>query len=360
MIIMKILFFIPKKLEPSGRFRVLQYIPYLEDRGFKCTVQTFEIFRFPKLPFLNFKGGKIFNTKLSKLITHFSLFPQLFRVKRAVNYDVIFLQRTLLGFLKWPILEKAFHRYNRNIIFDFDDSIFRTPERENLFREIKVRKIIKLSKYVIVGNKFLKEWVNNDKKTFIIPTVIDTKRFRPKSDYSTSGKTIVGWTGTSSNFIYLQEIRSVLQKLSERQDVEIRVISNERKISGLENIPINYVLWKEATEVKDLQQFDIGIMPLLNNTWTKGKCGFKLIQYMAIGIPFVCSPVGANLGIVNEGVNGFFAKNEKEWLEHLTYLIEHPEKRLSMGLEARKKAVREYSVLENIDKLEKVLRLCAQ
>lgn len=346
MVYMKILFFIGCKNDPASRFRVLQYVPYLEKEGYECTVLPMRRFQEPKISsLLDFRGGRFLK----------ALFYRLSDIKKCTGYDIVFLQRTSISNFMWPTLEKKLHKYNKNIIFDFDDSIFRTINRESHLLEKKIREIIRLSKYVIVGNEFLKKYVNNEAKTFLIPTVINTDKYKYKGKNSYSKKVVIGWMGTAHNLQYLIMIKKVLEDLSQHPGIEIRVISNKKRlINTLKNIHINYIHWDRNREVEDLQGFDIGIMPLPNNTWTKGKCGFKLIQYMSVGLPVVCSPVGANTKIVEDEVNGFFAKTIREWHDKILFLANNKELRRKMGKRGREKVERKYSILSSLPKLIEV------
>jgi glycosyltransferase involved in cell wall biosynthesis len=164
---------------------------------------------------------------------------------------------------------------------------------------------------------------------------------------STSGKAItLGWTGTHSTLKYLEPLVPVLQKLeSTYPHFRLVVIADKRPSLAVQSLI--FLPWLKDREIEDLLQFDIGIMPLSDDVWTRGKCGFKALQYMALGIPAVASPVGVNKEIIDQGVNGFLCATEEEWFIHLKSLINHPTLREQIGQQGRRKVIDHYSVLSN-------------
>ena len=241
------------------------------------------------------------------------------------------------------------------IIFDFDDTIF-------ILEPKRVRSMINDSDIVIIGNNYLADYAKKyNKNVFVIPTSIDLDRIEKlKKNYSIKDKkVIIGWIGSESTLKYLKEVKKLLEKLSKKYSLELWIIGPENSLDGLrffKNINIKVIPWKLETEWKELSKIDIGIMPLLDDPWTRGKCGLKALQYMALGIPAIASNVGANKEIIQNGKNGFLASNEKEWIYYLEKLIKNPKLREKLGKAGRKTVEKDYSLEKNARKLAKIIK----
>ncbi|HAX61176.1 MAG TPA: hypothetical protein DCX95_01255 [Elusimicrobia bacterium] len=348
----KILFFTPGVNAPASRFRVLQYIKYLKQAGFIPTVK-------PTVPDKDFSPRQLFpklynfNKWLARVISLFlylyMLLNRMFDVLASIRYDIVFLQRDLYS-IRQPMLEKLLSILNKNIIFDFDDAIF-------LQNRKKIARIIQLSKHVIVGNsyleKFAKTFTNN---VTVIPTVIDTSKYHLRHE-NTSEQVIIGYVGSSSTLNYLSNIKNCLLYLTKKyNNIQIRILSifTGTKFTFIENSV--YIEWTPENEISEISRFDIGLMPLDDNEWTRGKCGAKILQYMAGGIPTVASPVGVNSEIIQDGFNGFLASTDEIWIKKLSILIENRELRKQMGIAGRKTVEEKYSVEVNFPKLIEVLK----
>jgi glycosyltransferase involved in cell wall biosynthesis len=160
------------------------------------------------------------------------------------------------------------------------------------------------------------------------------------------GTVIIGWTGSHSTLKYLEGIENVLQTIEKRyKHVSFLVIANREPDLNISRL--RFIKWRENTEVQDLLTIDIGLMPLSDDDWTRGKCGFKALQYMALGIPPVSSPVGVNRNIIQDGVNGYLVQSHDEWVAALSKLIEDVTQRKIIGENAAKKIEQEYSVKSN-------------
>ena len=343
---MRVLFIVPYPTEgPSNRFRVEQYLSELEKCGIGYIVRPFCNSGFYKTLF-----QRQYNLKKTLYLMLFSVL-RVMDVVRSLFFDVVFIHREAFP-TKDFLFEWLFKLFGKKIIYDFDDSIF-------LKKPAKVKKTITISDCVITGNKFLKDYASklND-NAVVIPTSIDTDKYKPASSQRADNRIVIGWIGTPTTASYLLEIKEVFKVLAEKyENIEFRVIGAE--FATEKSLPIAYEPWSLHSEVKDLQGFDIGIMPMPDNDWTKGKCAFKIIQYMAVGIPAVASPCGMNTEVISDGVNGFLPSNDKEWCDRLALLIESPELRIKLGENGRKMIEKQYSVKANTSKFIDILKNCS-
>lgn len=261
-----------------------------------------------------------------------------------------------------PIFEWVIARIlRRKIIYDFDDAIWLTDNTqeytlENFMRwRSKVAKICRWSYKISCGNPYLAGFARQfNSNVFVNPTTIDTENFHNptlydkatlKKQYQISGL-VIGWTGSHSTLKYLEDLHPVLLQLQDHYpQIHLLVIADRPPAFELENLI--FKIWSKETEVADLMLADIGIMPLPDDEWTKGKCGFKALQYLALEIPCVASPVGVNAAIVKDGETGFLVSSEGEWLACLGRLIEDKILRKKMGAAGRQLVEKHYSVSSN-------------
>jgi len=339
----------PNNQAPSQRFRFEQYFGVFHQNGIQIMQESF----------LDDATWKIFYKRgvLHKKI--WGIFKGIVRRHLVVfqlhKFDFVFIHREACfigpAYFEW-IYSKVFRK---KIIYDFDDAIWLrdVSEANNklawLKRSEKTSKIISYSHYVIAGNKYLAEYAFNfSNNVIVIPTTIDTNYHsilsREKSDI------VIGWTGSITTNRHFETLLPVLQKLLIKYPVNIklRTISNKETEHGA--LPVNYIKWSKENEISDLSKFDIGIMPLPDDEWAQGKCGFKGLQYMALGIPTIMSPVGVNTEIIQDGKNGFLACSEDEWLDRLSMLIESKELREQIGKAGRNTVIEKYSVEANKQK----------
>ena len=275
------------------------------------------------------------------------------RVRQAGAFDVVFVQKGLIS-TSLKGLERALLRRSKKIIYDFDDDVlgqlivtFRSSflrSRQDMGQTLK---LAGAAQTVIAGNDYLsRKALEYNRSTVLLPTPVDTDRFAPSTE-TPAGKTVVlGWIGMEIGLGYLRRLGPVLENLARRYPVCLKVIS---RCSGAEKFEIpgiatRFVPWSYESEVREMQEFDIGIMPVEEDEWGPGKCGLKLLQYMAMGIASTASRVGANCEIVDEGQDAFLAASAEEWEQKLSALIESPELRKKMGSAARRKAVEKYSL----------------
>jgi len=329
----------------NGRVRVYQYLSFLENRGIKYKVIPVITKGFSRYGQLRYYLSACLNM----------LFKWLKVVSLSFKYDAILISNVLL-----PLhLEKMIKAGNKNIIYDFCDALYvgydtkyvgRDPVRTLLgkFGKIWLSRMLKISNHVLVENEPNKQFASHFCQDVIVITgPIDTERYVPRqSQKSDSSNIVVGWIGSPQAAPYVRILENALRILSQKYPrlvVEL-IGAGELKMEG---VPVVIKRWDFESEVKDLHNFDIGIMPLPDNEWARGKGGYKLLQYMACGIPCVASPVGVNTEIIQDGFNGFLARNEEEWIEKLSLLIENPELRQKMGENGRAIAEEKYSLRVN-------------
>ena len=345
---------------PSSRLRVYQYLPALKPFGIEGTV----------LPALQEPYFSRFYFSRSKWIHALQYGMEvagtLRRIFESRHYDIVFLQKGIVS-TNFRGLDRLFGGLKAPLIFDLDDSIyekniveFSQPFLRNLQDPDQTKKISSRCFAVVAGNHYLKELaLRYNRNVFMIPTPVDTNRFRPQSgNFKGDRKEIViGWMGLEVGLAYLKPLEKVFQELSHRYRIQLRIISrSSRNTFNLNETAVQRIPWSYETEVQEMEKLDIGIMPLLDDEMARGKCGLKLLQYMAMGLPSVSSRIGANCDIVEEGKDGFLATTSDEWLEKLSLLIEDSQKRKSMGEAARKKVLEKYSLEKTTPLLADVLK----
>ena len=351
---MRILFWVPYPSEgASNRYRIEQYLPYLK----KTWAHVLH-------PFWSSNAYKILYQKgcLLKKTLYFALgsLKRILDILFLFRYDIVIIHREAYP-IGGPIFEALLHFFNKTFIFDFDDAIFLpTCSRANNFiekfkRPDKVSSIISKSSYVIAGNSYLADFASRySRDVCVIPTSIDTSKYKAcvkdkKSDI------VIGWVGSLTTIDFLAPLSSVFMRLSQKYPhIKFKIIGGNFSIHGLTNIVSKQ--WSACEEISDLQTFDIGIMPMLDNKWTNGKCGFKAILYMSCGIPSVCSAVGVNKEIISDGENGFLATTSDDWVNKLSFLIEDRELREKIALRARETVEEKFSVAVNAQKFIKVIQ----
>lgn len=351
----KVLFIVPFPLNcaPSQRLKFEQYFDYFRDNGIEIEVSAFVSPRFRRIIYKKgFYGRKIFYTLQGYL-------RRVRDVLRAKDFDVIYLHLEAAPFGP-PVFEYIFSRIMRKpVIYDIDDVIYlpHASSANNFIKFLrfprKIPAVIKLSSHVIVVTEHLKQFaLRYNKNVTYIPPTIDTDRYFVKGPGT--GKVCVGWTGSHSTSQYLMLIRDVLLRLAEKYDISIKVFGDKNfRIEGLD---IEAKDWSADTEVRDIQAIDIGLYPLPDTEWVLGKGGLKALQYMGMGIPAVCTRIGAVLGFIEDGVNGFLVSSEPEWTEAISRLIRDAGLRSRTGLAARKTVEERFSVKVNAPAYLSILR----
>jgi len=346
---MKILFMVPYSSKgQSNRFRVEQYVPYLQANGIECDIRPFVFDEFYEVLYSpGFYGKKI--KCFVKAVCN--------RIADCVKinlYDIVFIQREACP-LGPPIFEWLMHMHKKPIVFDFDDAIFlrncSPANRMYSFMKFpsKTKLIIKMSKSVIVANNYLREYAKSfSESVHVIPTSIDTDRF--KMSRKQSGILTVGWIGSPTNAHYLEIVYKAMQLLSKKYSFVLKIVGAGKAIS-IPGVRVENQEWNLDREIYDFQDTDIGIYPLRDSLWSRGKAAFKAIQYMSVGVPVVASPVGMTRELIQDDVNGYLAGSDEEWVEKLSNLLTSEELRTRMGLQGRKIVVEKYSVSANVSKL---------
>ena len=326
---------------PSQRFRIEQWEPLLRARGVEITFKPFET---KELNAVLYKQGRM--AEKLRLVMK-SLSRRFSEVRAARRYDAVYVLReaALLG---PPLFERWIARTGVPFIFDFDDAVFVpyvSPSNGYLsYLKFpgKTRSICRLAAHVMAGNEYLADYARevNDRVT-IVPTTIDTEKYTVEPKATENEMPVIGWSGSYSTAQHLATLRGALQRLARQERFLLRVIGAPG--FKIEDVNIEALPWRPDTEVAELRTFDIGVMPLPDDQWSRGKCGLKALQYMALGVPTVCSPVGVNTEIIQDDENGLIASTEDEWVEKLTRLLRSAELRRRLGLAGRATVEASYS-----------------
>ena len=325
---------------PSARFRIRQHIPFLKKHGVYVT----EYKTYNNKYNLIEKLSKIHNINFTPIVAMRSITRLLMRIPGIIGTyknDITWIERNFLPHFDFLVQLSS----NSFRILDVDDSIW-----IGCFNAERSAKILaKNVDSVIAGNNFIAEWYSKYcKKVYVIPTAIDCDRFKPliiELKEPKKNKFLLGWTGTSGNFKYLKVIEKSLSRfLIRHNDASALIIADrEPSFKIIPKSKVTFVKWTPENEVSTLQKIDVGIMPLIEDEWTLGKCSFKMLQYMAVGVPVVVSPIGMNREVLEKGEFGFGAKNEDDWYDALELLYYNQSLRSKMGLHGRSIVLSEFN-----------------
>lgn len=343
----RILFFVPHPVEDAGyRYRVEQFIPYLKNAGHECTIRPFSTATLYRA--LRLRG------KLSRKVMHtlYCSTRRLLQVTDLARFDLVIIQREVFPFFV-PLMESWVLFAHPRVIFALDDAIYGTqPNAEELnhpmLYKLKygrgVEKVMQRSMHVIAGNRILAEHVRKwNAHVSIIPTVVDCERYRSKTQADDEVVT-VGWVGSRSTVAYLKAIEPALAKLAAENpgSVRFRFIGAPGSVPNIPNC--ESLPFRLETELEDISSLDIGLMPLPDTEWTRGKCAFKAIQYMAAGVATVASPVGVTTDLIQNNFNGLLATSTDEWFQNLNRLVRDATLRKCLAIAARKTVEQSYSL----------------
>ncbi|RMG58027.1 MAG: glycosyltransferase [Deltaproteobacteria bacterium] len=309
---------------PASRYRIYQYIPHLRERGMDVEV-------LPAFPdrYVDLAGSPAAGASAQRsLLVIAGFLRRLGHFARAMRADLVVIEREFFPAFP-PLFEMLLRVFRRGYILEFDDAIFLS-----FGRRMKYPVTVKMARRVIVGNEYLARYARqfND-RVEVVPTVVDSSRYVPREDYRLSSPPRIGWVGLPYNFPHLRMVSPALKKVCEKWEARLVVFSGRSPDLPL---PVEFVPWSEEREPEVISSFDAGIMPLADTPFARGKCGLKILQYMAAGVPVVASPVGVNRDIISDGVNGFLAASHREWEEKISILLSDENLRERMGREGRK------------------------
>lgn len=329
---------------PSQRFRFEQYIPLLTSHHWSITHSY--LLNVEDYAFFYKKGAYLY--KIYILLR--SLFIRFRDVIQASHFDAVFIQRESF-MLGTTIFERLISGMGVKIIYDFDDAIWLSnvsesnKELEYLKRPTKIKYLLHIADCVIAGNPYLADYAKQfNAHVKVIPTTIDTDTYKPCVRFRNKKVVSIGWSGSLTTILHFDFITPILEEIQKKFQDKVEFLVVGAKSYQHERLNIKSIAWTAETEVASLNHFDIGIMPLPDNNWTRGKCGLKALQYMALGIPAVVSDVGVNASIVRNGKDGFVAKSSQEWVAYLSLLIEQPHLRKEMGTKGRQRVEQYYSL----------------
>lgn len=334
-------------LAASNRYRLAQYKKGLQENSIHLEVCSLLDDTYLKNQFSGKKNSYLSLVRLA--------WQRVYKLLRNPDYDLIILHCELLPMIP-AFIEKLLLR--RKYIYDFDDAFFLRYKQGNLkkfnfFLGNKFDSIMSSASAINAGNKYLTEYSKKlNPNTNLFPTVIDINRYYINQNKENEIFTI-GWIGSPSTSEYLQEIIDPLNELGKKISIRMLVIGGPAP--EIENITIEEVAWSEDQEIELINKLDVGIMPLPATDWARGKCAFKLLQYMACGLPVVASRVGANIDIVGPDV-GYLAHDKESWVSALTKLNDDSRLRLELGLNGRKLVEQKYSLSSNLPILVEVIQ----
>ena len=319
--------------KPSYRYRVEALLPGLLDRGIHTRV--------------------LFNRDMRR--------RRFQRYMECSNYDVVLIQKRILRSVDRFVLG----RFARRVVFDFDDAVgFDRDGRPRLRMQKRLRSMARFADHITCGNSYLASLVESDDrpKVTVVPTSIDTHRFAPSqlATASNGERIVVGWIGSRATLGYLDQ---VLPVLADVKGIVLKVVadsSDSLHLDRLGDTPFEFESWSAETEVAQTASFDIGIMPLPDNDFTRGKCGCKALQYMAMGLPTICSPVGMNCELVQPGINGLLAGSLDEWGRSLQRLVDDVVLRRQIGKHGRRHVIEHFSVATAVEQMGDVFEQVAR
>lgn len=290
----------------------------------------------------------------------FSYVRRIARLLDARRYDALWIYCELFPYLP-GMMERLAGLTNKPIIYDFDDAIFHMYDEAarplvRRFLDGKLEPLLRRASICCCGNPYLRDYAARFcPQSVILPTVVDTTKYRP-SNHRVDDPPVIGWIGSPTTWRNVRPLLPMLAELARERGVIIRAIGAGEAALEDSGPGLQFVGWSEETEVEEVRKMDIGIMPLNDLPFERGKSGYKLIQYMACGLPVVASPVGVNSVIVRQGENGFLAASEQEWRDLLVKLIDDPALRLRMGAAGRQRVQEEYSLSVTAPRLVALMR----
>lgn len=328
-----------KHLGSSSRVRFYQYFPFLDAQGVE--IQNAPLLSDEYIRRL-YSGQRADIASIIRAYTRRVLW-----LLRSRTFDLLWIEKEILPWL--PAWVEYFLSRKIPYVVDYDDAVFHRYENHQSrivrrFLSTKIDRVMRYSSLVVAGNDYLAEraYRAGAKRVKVLPSVVDVEQY-PIKETTKTGLNI-GWIGSPATVAFLTSLDAALRKVFEHSsDVSLTLIG-AGKIDPLSGIKKTILPWREETEIADLQTFDVGIMPLPDGPFERGKCGYKLVQYMASGLPVIASPIGVNKKIVEHEINGFLASTGEEWFNAIMQLKNNIDKRQQMGLTGRKKAEQSYNL----------------
>ncbi len=324
----KLAFLMHKNFE--GRFRVKEFIPFFENKGVRVSL-------------LRVPNGPVERLKIFRALQPF---------------DVVIVQRKLLTALDLFLVR----RYANRIVFDFDDAImYRSSRHKDQSSRQRMRRFAHMMKSVdavTAGNTYLAEqaarFIDLD-RIFVVPTVVDVTEYAVKDYERDNDGFVVGWIGTSSTLHYLNSIAPALQKAARRiKNLKLKIVCD--RFLDIEGVDVIKKPWRPQEVSHDLTSFDVGVMPISDDPWTRGKCGLKIVQYLAAGVPAIASPVGINRDLVVPGETGLWAEGLDDWEERFVQLAGDKKLRMKMGRAGRRLVEERFSLQETAPRYLEILK----
>jgi len=328
------------KAGPSSRYRFYNYLGLFDTAGLKCSVRPLFNDNFVRQLYSRRRKNKPLAAwcYLKRIITLLTLF----------RYRLVIIEYELFPYFP-TFFERLLRLTGIKYIVDYDDAIFSKYENGGrlvrFFLGRKIQKVIKYSAATITGNNFLRTYAGKfNHNVYLIPTVVSSARYDAINIDGNSDEIVLGWIGSPETASYLIPFLSAFSRV-QRDNITLRLIGFDMNLTYLlSGLKVELVDWNEETEISEMKKFSAGIMPLTDDIWSRGKCGFKLIQYMACKLPVIASPVGANTEIVEDGITGLLATEIQEWVNAIHYLCDNSEKAMQMGLKGYEKFRRHYSL----------------
>ncbi len=341
-------------LGASSRVRFYQYVPYLETHGIQIQIA-------PLLD--NDYIRNLYTGKRTPLLSILAAYAgRITQLTRSHSFDLLWIEKELFPWLP-ALAENFLYKLNIPYIVDYDDAVFHRYDMHSnpLIRTLLGKNIAAVMRHaaiVTAGNDYLAEYAHQAgaRQIEYLPSVVDIEHYRVEEKKSTNFR--IGWIGSPVTAPFLGLIRGALEVASKKIDARLVLVGAGRQdpLPGLEK---ELLPWNEESQVASIQSFDVGIMPLPDTPFERGKCGYKLIQYMACGLPVIASPVGVNTRIIDQEKTGFLASSDQEWADSILALSKDPGLRSRLGNAGRQKVEREYSLQVTAPRLLNILRAAA-
>lgn len=339
---MKILFF-PKynKLGPSSRYRIYQYLNSYEKAGFKIDVAPL------------FGTHFFTNNKIVKIVyTLYYYWRRSFKLLQVYKYDLIYIEYELFPYFP-SIFERLFKKLKIKYIVDYDDAIFHNYNKSGnffmkLFLSGKIDNVIKNADYIVSGSPYLTNYISKLNVNFIeIPTSVSEEKYVQKSKRDSNAVFTIGWIGSRTTSVNVLKLIPVFEELSKKIKFQLNLIGFDKNEYGkLTHLKVNFIEWNSKTEIEEINKFDVGIMPLDDTPFNRGKCGFKLVQYMGCSLPTISTPLEANVKI-NRNKKNLLAVSKQDWIDAFEKVYNNQEYFREVGLENYQDFIKYYTVESN-------------